>query len=431
MQDGDKQVAFTVAEALEIEVFHECCLLTGQAGLQNEIRWVNILEILDDLSHIEPGEFLITTAHGFNAENRVKQRDMIELFASRKLAAMAIQTGHYLQEIPSSFIRFSENYSIPLIEIPPQVSFKNLTRALLNELMRRELNDTGAEGKASPVRRPENQIKDMKNLWEKLIKHDDHKGLTIQMSRHKIKPKEPILVMALDICDTDGKNIDLNEENNHETLRLFEHAIAQTLRQLQIPYLFGPSEHFIIILIQSEQLKKRNTTADSKIARHLLDKLNNLLPEQTIRVGLSSIHGGIGMIGQAIDEAEKASQAGQLELLDHTNLVSLRSMNLYRLIMDTENTEMLKSIFNETVAPLVEYDQKSNGSLLKTLKVYLRYCSIKKASEVIFVHRHTMKYRLDQIEELTGFNPIYPNDALQLNIGLHIYHYLKASDLLI
>jgi len=132
-------VTFTVAEALEMEVFSNCNLLTGKAGLQNEIRWVNILEILDDLSHIEPGEFLITTAHGFNAESRVKQRDMVELFASRKLAAMAIQTGHYLQEIPSSFTRFAENYSIPLIEIPPEASFKNLTRALFKKLLQNEI----------------------------------------------------------------------------------------------------------------------------------------------------------------------------------------------------------------------------------------------------------------------------------------------------
>ncbi len=430
MEDGDKQVAFTVAEALGIEIFHKCRLLTGQAGLQNEIRWVNILEILDDLSHIEPGEFLITTAHGFKAESRVKQRDMVELFASRKLAAMAIQTGHYLEEIPSSFIMFSENYNIPLIEIPPEVSFKSLTRALLNELMRSELIETDPGDKAFSNRRLENQINDMKNLWQKLITNGNHEGLTIQMSRHNLKPKEPVLVMTLYICEADGKSLDMGGEKIREILTLTEHIAAQSLRQLQTPFLIGPSEHFLTLLIQAEQFKDQSTTTDSLIAEHLLEKLSSLLPEHKIRIGLSSIHSNIGKTKQALAEAKKASQAAQLELLDYTNIVSLRSMNLYRLIMDTENMEMLKSIFNETAAPLVEYDRKSNGSLLKTLKVYLHFCSIKKASEVLYVHRHTMKYRLGQIEELTGFNPVYPNDALQLNIGLHIFYYLKALNLL-
>jgi len=119
----------TVNQALQMKIFSKCKLLTGQAGLQNEILWVNILEILDDLSHIEPGEFLITTAHGFNAHSKSRQQEMIELFAAKNLAAMAIQTGHYLQLIPPSFIQFAEIHNIPLIEIPPEVSFKSLTRA--------------------------------------------------------------------------------------------------------------------------------------------------------------------------------------------------------------------------------------------------------------------------------------------------------------
>lgn len=423
-------MTFTVAEALEMEVFSNCNLLTGKAGLQNEIRWVNILEILDDLSHIEPGEFLITTAHGFNAESRVKQRDMVELFASRKLAAMAIQTGHYLQEIPSSFIRFAENYSIPLIEIPPEASFKNLTRALFKKLLQNEIADNKKTDGVSAGSRLETQITDMKNLWQKLIKNGNYEGLTIQMSRHNLKPKEPVVVITLYICDVEGKNLDLGGEEIEEILNLSEHTAAQTLRQLQTPFLIGQSEEFLTLLIQAEELKDQGTTADTQVAEHLLEKLKHLLPECTIRIGMSSIHDNFGMIKQAVEEARKASQAAHLELLDYTNIVSLRSMNLYRLIMDSENMEMLKSIYNETAAPLVEYDNKSSGSLLETLKIYLQYCSTKKASEVLYIHRHTMKYRLDQIENLTGFNPIYPNDALQLNIGLHIYYYLKALELL-
>ncbi len=422
-------MAFTVAEALEIEVFQKCRLLTGQAGLHNEICWVNILEILDDLSHIEPGEFLITTAHGFHTESRVKQRDMVELFASKKLAAMAIQTGHYLESIPPSLIRFSENYSIPLIEIPPEVSFKSLTKALLNELMRNESFGDISKGKDLSASRLENQVADMKNLWQKLINNGNHEVLAIQMSKHNLKPKEPVLVMDLHICDSEGKALDMGGEDIQETLKLTEHTAAQTLRQLQTPFLIGPSEHFLTLLIQSDQFEDPNSTFDTIAAEYLLDKFKRLFPEYIIRIGLSSIHSDFGKVKQALNEAKKASHAAHLELLDYTNIVSLRSINLYRLLMDTDNMEMLKSIYNETVAPLVEYDKKTKGPLIKTLKVYLRHCSIKKASEVLFVHRHTMKYRLDQIEKLTGFKPICPNDALQLNIGLHIYHYLKASDL--
>ena len=423
-------MAFTVAEALKMDIFDQCCLLTGQAGLQNEIHWVNILEILDDLSHIEPGEFLITTAHGFNVESKDKQRNMVELFASRKLAAMAIQTGHYLESIPSSFIRFSENYSIPLIEIPPGVSFKSLTRAIMNELLRSELIELDNMDKISGRSRLESQVADMKNLWNKLIVDGNHEGLTIQMDRHNLKPNDPILVIDFNICDEEGKRLDQGDETTQDLFTIAEQNAAQLLKQLHIPFLIGPSDHFLTLLIQVEALNRQTTNSSTLVARRLFDKLSLLVPGYTIRIGLSNVHDNPGKIKQALAEAHKAQQAAHLELMEHTNIVSLRSMNLYRLIMDTENMEMLRSIYCETAAPLVEYDQKSSGSLLETLRTYLHYCSLKKAAEVLFVHRHTMKYRLDQIEKLTGFNPLLPNDALQLNIGLHIYYYLKAIKLL-
>ncbi len=413
-------MAFTVAEALKIDIFRKCRLLTGQAGLQNEIRWVNILEILDDLRHIEPGEFLITTAHGFNVESRAKQLDMVELFASRNLAAMAIQTGHYLQEIPPSFIRFSENYNIPLIEIPPEASFKSLTRALMNELMRRELLEADPAALPSGKSRLEKQIAGMKELWRKLVEEVNYEGLTIQLNKFGLKPGDPVLVMDFDI----------DSEEKSELANTSEQAAAQALGQLHVPFLIGLSDNFITLLVQSDQLKKQATATDTLIAEQILEVLQRHLPEYNVRIGLSNIHDNFGMIRQALDEAKKARQAAHLELLDHTNIASLRYMNLYRLIMDTENMEMLKSIYNKTARPLVEYDRRSKGSLLMTLQVYLQQQSIKKASEILFVHRHTMKYRLNQIENLTGFNPLLPGEALQLNIGLHIYYYMKALNLI-
>lgn len=421
---------FTVARALDIEIFHKCRLLTGQAGLQNEIHWVNILEILDDLSHIEPGEFLITTAHGFNTQSKSKQRGMIELFAARKLAAMAIQTGHYLEEIPSSFIRFSEEHNIPLIEIPPEVSFKSLTRALMNELIHSEHLIADTQSRDTRVGRLESQIAGMKDLWQHLIENENPEDFYLDVGRYNIKPRVPIQVMILTINRDDEEKLEQNGEAEDKLLRQAEQATARILRRHHVPFLIGPSEHFLPILIQAEAPLDKNSTTGMQIAGQLHQQLKLLINQGPIRIGLSNVHDSIGELKQCLGEAEKAQQAARLELLDHTNLVSFRSMNLYRLIMDIKNMETLKGIHYETVAPLLDYDQRSKGSLVLTLKVYLQFFSIKKSSEALFVHRHTMRYRLQQIEELTGFNPLLPNDALQLNIGLHIYYYLKALKLL-
>jgi hypothetical protein len=174
-------------------------------GLQNEIKWVNILEILDDLSHIEPGEFLITTAHGFNTESESQQQGMIELFAARKLAAVAIQTGHYLQEIPASFIRFSEEYKIPLIEIPPGVSFKSLTRALMNEVISSEQQAAAFATATEKTARPEPELAAMKALWNRLIKSENPDSLAPELNSFNLNIDEPLIASCLAIDSIENK----------------------------------------------------------------------------------------------------------------------------------------------------------------------------------------------------------------------------------
>lgn len=425
-------MSLTVEKALQIEIFKECRLLTGPAGLQNEILWVNILEILDDLRHIEPGEFLITTAHGFNVESLENQKIMADLFASKRLGAMAIQTGHYLKEIPSAFVQFLKDNSIPLIQIPPEVSFKNLTRALMNELMavdREEHSVQSGRKDRTYDERFISQLEAMKSLWRQIVEHDSPELFHMEIERMNVNPENPIMVLMLTACKDDRESEYMSAEKNYQLMREAEIKAAKFLKSQSIPFMVGPKDDSLVLLIQPGE-SKLTSPDEFLIAKMLYDNLKNLAPDCTIRFGQSNIHKSYKDLKQAQGEAAKAQLAAQLELLDYTNMVSFRAMNLYRLIMDIDNMDMLKGIFQETVEPLLHYDQRSGGGLMQTLRVYLQYCSLKKASEALYVHRHTLRYRLKQIEELTGFNPLLPNDHLQLNIGLHIYYYLKALNLL-
>ncbi len=423
-------MSLTVARALELEVFRNCRLLTGRAGLENEILWVNILEILDDLSHIEPGELLITTAHDFNALSESKKQSMIELFAARKLAAVAIQTGHYIKEIPDSFIRFSEEHNIPLIEIPPEISFKSLTRILMNELIRSSNSKLDPAGIAETGEKLESELAGMKKLWQKLIENEEEKNLYLNMGRLNLSYRQSFIALALTINRADSDNPELAGEIRPELFGQAEQAIAQLLKHYHIPFLFGPSDRKINLAIQSDQLNERKSEPEIIIVRRLFEELNLLFPGSTVQIGYSNIRGNMGELKQALEEADRALQAVGIGLLERTSIAAYKDMGLYRLIMEVKNTEALWGIFYETTAPLLEYDRRNKGNLLETLKAYLHSGSIKKSSEVLFIHRHTMKYRLEQIRKLTGYNPYLPADALQLNIGLHVYHYLAAINLL-
>lgn len=423
-------MTFSVANALEMDIFSKCRLLTGDAGLENEILWVNILEILDDLRHIESGEFLITTAHGFNAKSLGRQQELIELFASKKLAAVAIQTGHYLKDIPASFIRFAEGHRIPLIEIPPEASFKIITRALMNRLLQDAYAATVNSEGISSENIPDNQVRAMKILWAQLLGADRPRELHLELNRFKLAVHEPVIAVLINFYNQAGDKSSPEETQESGLPARAEAAAVKILKQIHIPFLLGQSDRYLTVMLQPGLTKDEQYEFESMVIKQFVNQLKILFPEERLKAGVSCMHEDVNSLKQALDEAEKALIASSLNLVDRDEIVLFKDLGLYRLIMDVSNIETLKCLFLETTAPLLDYDRSCEGALMQTLQQYLESCSIKKAAESLFVHRHTMKYRLEQVHKLTGLNPLQAEAALQLNIGLHIYRYLKALDIL-
>ena len=76
----------------------------------------------------------------------------------------------------------------------------------------------------------------------------------------------------------------------------------------------------------------------------------------------------------------------------------------------------------QTLGPLIEYDDRRKGDLIKTIEAYFA-CdgSVKLAGETLFAHPHTVTYRLKQVEKLTGWSLRDPEDKLRLQLALRAY----------
>lgn len=77
---------------------------------------------------------------------------------------------------------------------------------------------------------------------------------------------------------------------------------------------------------------------------------------------------------------------------------------------------------DQTLGPLIEYDDRRKGDLIKTIEAYFA-CdgSVKLAGETLFAHPHTVTYRLKQVEKLTGWSLRDPEDKLRLQLALRAY----------
>jgi purine catabolism regulator len=84
---------------------------------------------------------------------------------------------------------------------------------------------------------------------------------------------------------------------------------------------------------------------------------------------------------------------------------------------------VLHGLSEEVLRPLRDYDREHNGSLLESLRVYFEHeRRLSVASDALFVHKHTLAYRLKRIEAITGRNLNEMEDLCVLYLAL------KASE---
>ena len=117
---------------------------------------------------------------------------------------------------------------------------------------------------------------------------------------------------------------------------------------------------------------------------------------------------------EALLAANVAEARGLVEL-------SFEETGAYRLLLPamSEDPQELQGFFEETVAPLVAYDDQYETELVRTLETFLDADgNVAKTSEKLFTHRHTIRYRLERVKELTELDVSSTDGRERLSLGL-------------
>jgi sugar diacid utilization regulator len=110
--------------------------------------------------------------------------------------------------------------------------------------------------------------------------------------------------------------------------------------------------------------------------------------------------------------------------------LSFEETGSYRLLLPamSEDPAELERFQEETVAPLVEYDNQYETELVRTLETFLDADgSVAKTAERLFTHRHTIRYRLDRVRELTSLDVGSTDGRERLSLGLKAMRVLGIS----
>jgi DNA-binding PucR family transcriptional regulator len=144
-------------------------------------------------------------------------------------------------------------------------------------------------------------------------------------------------------------------------------------------------------------------------------------------VGVSSWRVGASEVRRALEEAELVlgvTSAGGGVPGEEIGQSTYRL--LFRVL--ASHPQEVRSFYEDTVAPLVAYDQQYSTDLLGTLSAYLdNNCNMAATASAIHAHRHTVGYRLERVRDLSGLDPLKSEDRERLGLGLKAYRIIAPS----
>jgi len=117
-------------------------------------------------------------------------------------------------------------------------------------------------------------------------------------------------------------------------------------------------------------------------------------------------------------EAMLAANVGEAE---GVVLLAFEDTGSYRLLLPAMSEEQgeLERFYAETVAPLAAYDEQYETDLVTTVEAFLENDgNVTPTADQLFTHRHTIRYRLERVKELSGHDISSTEGREKLGLGL-------------
>jgi DNA-binding PucR family transcriptional regulator len=132
-------------------------------------------------------------------------------------------------------------------------------------------------------------------------------------------------------------------------------------------------------------------------------------------------------VGRSVREATYALQVCRLEGWAHAGFEDLGT---YRLLLSMTDPDALRAFSDALLAPLDDYDAAQGGDLVASLQAFLEHnARWEAAAAQLFVHRHTLRYRMRKVEELTGRDLSSSFDRMEFWLALRARDLMTATEL--
>src|SRR4051812_34985390 len=140
----------------------------------------------------------------------------------------------------------------------------------------------------------------------------------------------------------------------------------------------------------------------------------------TFALGRSRLAGDPLELPRAADEAVLAANVAETSP-ERPAALAFDETGAYRLLLSamSEDPAELQRFYAETVEPLVAYDEQYETGLVQTVEAFLEADgNVAGTAQRLYTHRHTIRYRLERVKELSGLDVGSTDGREKLSLGL-------------
>ena len=192
-------------------------------------------------------------------------------------------------------------------------------------------------------------------------------------------------------------------------------AVEDVLSRGESGFLTAPRDDVVYVLVPAD--------GDGRVERLREDVSGRLGREVAAGAGSPVAPSDTG---RSLREARYALQVCRVEGRPSADF---RSLGTYRLLLTLQEPDALRAFSDSVLAALDQYDRDHGGELVSSLRAFLDHnARWESAAAELYVHRHTLRYRMRKVEELTGRDLDLPHDRMECWLAIRARELLTATE---
>jgi PucR family transcriptional regulator, purine catabolism regulatory protein len=237
-----------------------------------------------------------------------------------------------------------------------------------------------------------------------------------------LEPQSPHLIVLVDIDAPEGDGAAERSEAAAQDVKERLHwTVDEFMARHDMLGISASRSDSVVVLVQPGKMDAKEII---RLAGELQAVIAEMLPEISVSIGIGRPHRQLTDLRQSYYEASYAIKIRKLKGEPRV-IASFDDLGSYGLLLGLQDTLSLEVFYDSVLGKLQDYDEQNSSDLVKSLACFLEANGHwGDAAEKLYVHRHTLRYRMKRVEEITG------RDLNQSQDRMEFWLALKAKELI-